>query len=403
MNRHQHERGTASPASTYLAPPLGQKDLQELELLHHHVYFLPTIYMERDALTSCRTWWMATVSKSSAIAESVKDLVLSISSAHLSHLRERKEFKEKSIAYYLRSVANHRRLVDKVVKGSDFCDVDTLDAVAFTSFSLSVRAKITTLELVDSYQNLCNLLSWFDTARGHGDLSTWIVGSPHLSSFIDTPYFKIVMTQHSTMVGSIPKYMSYCDRRPNLDLFNHLYGLIHLETSDQKDLAVIWLILKRLEWMYMYWMAESEDVALLSIFMANSFFVPKILTTLAHRKSPAAIAILLYYICAERERAFSHIWWLTGHVDERVESIASLLPADWQWIVAWPLGVVRGELDIREYPAWALEQGHEICSDFRTKSAAAVAQDFLCEDRTKLDLDILAITSLKEDTRRVRA
>ncbi|MCJ1336347.1 hypothetical protein MMC09_001623 [Bachmanniomyces sp. S44760] len=54
---------------------------------------------------------------------------------------------------------------------------------------------------------------------------------------------------------------------------------------------------------------------------------------------PRALAILAYHL--SMSQAIEEHWWFHGVADRVVHGIQSILPAEWQWAMEWPLSMIR--------------------------------------------------------------
>jgi hypothetical protein len=74
-------------------------------------------------------------------------------------------------------------------------------------------------------------------------------------------------------------------------------------------------------------------------FVSLGILVPTQFTTFLDQGRPRALAILAHHL-AMTKAADEH-WWLRGLADHEVNGIQSVMPAEWQWAMEWPLLVVR--------------------------------------------------------------
>jgi len=54
---------------------------------------------------------------------------------------------------------------------------------------------------------------------------------------------------------------------------------------------------------------------------------------------PRALAILAHHLALSQ--AIEEHWWFHGVADRAVNGIQSILPAEWQWAMEWPLSMIR--------------------------------------------------------------
>jgi Fungal Zn(2)-Cys(6) binuclear cluster domain len=66
---------------------------------------------------------------------------------------------------------------------------------------------------------------------------------------------------------------------------------------------------------------------------------PPRFTTLLEQGRPRALAILAHHFALSR--AVDEHWWFHGMADRVVSGIQSILPAEWQWAMVWPLSMIR--------------------------------------------------------------
>lgn len=77
--------------------------------------------------------------------------------------------------------------------------------------------------------------------------------------------------------------------------------------------------------------------------------VPTAFLGFVAEKRPRALAILAYHFSLVK--SVDNVWWLRGIPEREVRGIASIMPEEWKWTMAWPLNLVS-ELSGREneYP-----------------------------------------------------
>ncbi len=61
---------------------------------------------------------------------------------------------------------------------------------------------------------------------------------------------------------------------------------------------------------------------------------------LLEQKRPRALVILAHHLAMSQ--AIEEHWWFHGVADGVVNGIASLLPSEWLWAMAWPLSMIQG-------------------------------------------------------------
>ncbi len=54
---------------------------------------------------------------------------------------------------------------------------------------------------------------------------------------------------------------------------------------------------------------------------------------------PRALAILAHHMALSQ--AVEEHWWFHGVADRAVNGIQSILPAEWQWAMEWPISMIR--------------------------------------------------------------
>lgn len=88
---------------------------------------------------------------------------------------------------------------------------------------------------------------------------------------------------------------------------------------------------------------EAPD-ALFRRFASLGILVPAQFAAFLEQGRPRALAILAHHF-AMAKAADEH-WWLHSVADREVNGIRSVLPAEWQWAMEWPLSLLRQGISI---------------------------------------------------------
>lgn len=67
--------------------------------------------------------------------------------------------------------------------------------------------------------------------------------------------------------------------------------------------------------------------------------VPARYIELLEQGRPRALAIFAHHLAFSK--AIEEHWWFHGVADRVVHGIQSILPAEWQWAMEWPLSMIR--------------------------------------------------------------
>lgn len=84
---------------------------------------------------------------------------------------------------------------------------------------------------------------------------------------------------------------------------------------------------------------KEAPTVLFRRFVSLGVLVPIQFATFLDQGRPRALAILAHHF-AMMKAADEH-WWLRGLADHEVNGIRSVMPAEWQWAMEWPLSIVR--------------------------------------------------------------
>jgi hypothetical protein len=88
---------------------------------------------------------------------------------------------------------------------------------------------------------------------------------------------------------------------------------------------------------------EGQHI-LVRLLISLGILVPAQFASFLDQGRPRALAILAHHF-AMAKVADEH-WWLRGVADREVNGIRSVLPAEWQWAMEWPLSILRQGISI---------------------------------------------------------
>jgi hypothetical protein len=97
-------------------------------------------------------------------------------------------------------------------------------------------------------------------------------------------------------------------------------------------------------WVWQAILNKDTPKVLFRRFACLGVLVPTQFAAFLDQGRPRALAILAHHF-AMMKAADEH-WWLRGLADLQVNGIQSVMPAEWQWAMEWPLLVVRQGISI---------------------------------------------------------
>lgn len=157
------------------------------------------------------------------------------------------------------------------------------------------------------------------------------------------------MVQNDSMIALMIAYSTEPDLKDDMAMFNPLYRkpfealldwsqfpepCLDLDTINayENTLAYVGGVYRAL-------LNKEAPRIMIRRIVCLGVLAPQRYIELLEQGRPRALAILAYHLALSQ--AVEEHWWFHGVADRVVNGIQSILPAEWQWAMEWPLSMIR--------------------------------------------------------------
>jgi len=217
---------------------------------------------------------------------------------------------------------------------------------AISNLSPSNADAVFMTSLLLSYQSL-RLIPDQSTASSYSPPIQWLKMSKAVATIIEAT---MSMVQNDSVIALFLSYTTEPDVKDEMAMFNPLYRepfealldwtkypepYLDLETKAvyEKTLAYVGGVYRALL------NKEAPRIMIRRIFCLG-VLAPARYIELLEQKRPRALVIFAYHLAFSK--AIEEHWWFHGVADRVVNGIQSILPAEWQWAMEWPLSMIQG-------------------------------------------------------------
>ena len=347
----------ASPYSnpgetTDLFGPEARREL-ELRLLHHFItivtYTFPACNEQR-----CRDLWIIDAVRSGFRHAFLLNAILAISALHLlSDTRSMTYFyarDEDQVA--VERVTNTLSITD-TDKGRDLARAHRSylntavrqQREAISNLSPSNADAIFMASLLLSYQSL-RLIPDRSTSHSYTPPIQWLKMSKAVATIVVAAR---PMVHDDSMIAQMLAYTTEPDFKDEFAMFNPLYRKpfealldwsrcpepsldLDIRNAYERTLAYVGGVYRAL-------LNKEAPRALIRRVVCLGVLAPARYIELLEQGRPRALVILAHHLALSQ--AIEEHWWFHGVADRVVNGIQSILPAEWQWAMEWPLSMIR--------------------------------------------------------------
>lgn len=347
----------ASPYSdleetTNLSEPDERREL-ELRLLHHFItivtYTFPACNEQRY-----RDLWTIDAVRSGFQHAFLFNAILAISALHLlSDIRSMTYLyarDEDQVA--VERVTNTRSIAD-TDKGRDLASAHRLylntairqQREAISNLSSSNADAVFMASLLISYQSL-RLIPDQSTSLSYSPPIQWLKMSKAVATIIEAAG---PMVQNGSMIALMLAYTTEPDFKDETAMFNPLYrkpfeALLDwsrcpepcldpdIRHAYEKTLAYVGGVYRAL-------LNNEAPRSMIRRIVCLGVLAPARYIELLEQGRPRALVILAHHLALSQ--AIEEHWWFHGVADRAVNGIQSIVPAEWQWAMQWPLSMIR--------------------------------------------------------------
>ncbi|KAE8324015.1 hypothetical protein BDV39DRAFT_181094 [Aspergillus sergii] len=315
------QRCEESPWPGLPSPGLGGRRILELRLMHHWVTVTAGT-MSSAQLSSVREMWNVSVPQMAFEYEPLLHTLLALAAAHRATLLpgEASSLRPISYGYMDFALKWHRSVTGKL-------DDNTSESVCLNAVLLSLYTFFLRSEgAPEPYEPP---ILWLSMARG-------------IHTIMRTAYDQL-MASNSRLCPLLVAQPTIWQRESSdsdeirAKPFNYLLKYHREEMTDMVKNAYSGTI-TYLEYLYVAVQNREPDFVIRKIFNGFPPVVPKLFLDFVREKRPRALAIIAHLFALAK--GVENIWWLCGIPEQEVRGIDSIMPADWKWALAWPLGII---------------------------------------------------------------
>ncbi|MCJ1393433.1 hypothetical protein MMC18_006307 [Xylographa bjoerkii] len=339
--------------STNLFGPEERREL-ELRLLHHFItivtYTFPACNEQRY-----RDLWTIDAVRSGFQHTFLFNAMLAISALHLlSDTRSMTYFYARDEDQVAVERLTKTLFVTDTDKGRDLARVHRLylntairqQREAISSLSSSNADAVFMASLLLSYQSL-RLIPDQSPSHSYSPPTQWLKMCKAVATIIETAR---PMVQTDSMMALMLAYSTEPDFQDEMAMFNPLYREpfealldwtkypepcmdLEIRHAYEKTLAYVGGVYRAL-------LNKEPPRCMIRRIVCLGVLAPARYIELLEQGRPRALAILAYHLALSQ--AIEEHWWFHGVADRVVNGILSILPAEWQWAMEWPLSMIRG-------------------------------------------------------------
>ncbi len=347
----------ASPYSdpgetTNLFEPEERREL-ELRLLHHFItivtYTFPACNEQRY-----RDLWTIDAVRSGFQHAFLFNAILAISALHLlSDIRSMTYFYARDEDQVAVGRVTKTLSITDTDKGRDLARAHRLylntairqQREAISNLSSSNADAVFMASLLLSYQSL-RLIPDQSTSPSYSPPIQWLKMSKAVATIIEAAR---PMVQNDSMIALILAYTTEPDFKDEMAMFNPLYRKpfealldwsqcpepcldLEIRNAYEKTLAYVGGVYRAL-------LNKEAPRTMIRRIVCLGVLAPVRYIELLEQGRPRALAILAHHLALSQ--AIEEHWWFHGVADRVVNGIQSILPAEWQWAMEWPLSMIR--------------------------------------------------------------
>ena len=332
--------------------PEERRDL-ELRLLHHFItivtYTFPACNDQRY-----RDLWTINAVRSGFKHRFLFNAILAISALHL--LSD-----TRSMTYFYARDEN-QVAVERATKTLSVTDTDNSTDLArahrlylnmairqqreaISNLSSSNADAVFMTSLLLSYQSL-RLIPDQSTSSSYSPPIQWLKMSKAVATVVEAAR---PMVQNDSVIALILAYTTEPDVKDEIAMFNPLYRKpfealldwtkypepcldLEIRNAYEKTLAYVGGVYHAL-------LNKEAPRIMIRRIVCLGVLAPARYIELLEQGRPRALAILAHHLALSQ--AVEEHWWFHGVADRVVNGIQSILPAEWQWAMEWPLSMIR--------------------------------------------------------------
>lgn len=332
-----------------------ERRVLELRLLHHFItivtYTFPACNEQRY-----RDLWTIDAVRSGFQHAFLFNAILAISALHLlSDTRSNTYFYARDEDRLAVERVMETRSITHNDKGRDLARAHRLylntairqQREAISTLSSSNADAIFMASLLLSYQSL-RLIPDQASSPSYSPPIHWLKMSKAVFTIIEAAG---PMVQNNSMITLMLAYTTEPDFKDEAAMFNPLYrrpfealldwtrcpepGLdLEIRNAYEKTLAYVGGVYRAL-------LDKEPPRSLTRRIVCLGVLAPPRYIELLEQRRPRALAILAHHLAISR--AVEEHWMFYGVADREVNGIQSMVPAEWQWAMEWPLSMIRLE------------------------------------------------------------
>lgn len=338
--------------TTDLVVTENRRDL-ELRLLHHFITIVTYTFPACDE-QRYRDLWVIDAVRSGFQHAFLLNAILAISALHLlSDI--------KSMTYFY-ARDKDQRAVERVTTVSAITDTDEgrdlakahrlylntavrQQREAISSLTSSNADAVFMTSLLLSYQSL-RLIPDYSPSAIYLPPIQWLKMSKAVATIIEAA---MPMVQNGSMLTMMLAFTTEPDVKNELAMFNPSYrkpfeALLDWDQHPEPDLnlEICNAYEKTLAYVggvYRALLNKEAPRIMVRRIVCLGVLAPALYIELLEQERPRALAILAHHLALSQ--AIEGHWWFHGVADRVVNGIQSILPAEWQWAMAWPLSMIR--------------------------------------------------------------
>jgi len=216
---------------------------------------------------------------------------------------------------------------------------------AISSLCSSNADTVFMASLLLSYQSL-RLIPDPSTSLSYSPPIQWLKMTKAIATIIETARR---MVQNDSMIALTLAYTTEPDFKDEKAMFNPFYRkpfealldwsrcpepCLDLETrlAHEKTLAYVGGV-------YLAFLNKEAPRVMIRRIVCLGVLAPARYIDLLEQGRPRTLATLAHHLALSQ--AIEEHWWFHGVADRAVNGIQSILPAEWQWAMEWPLSMIR--------------------------------------------------------------
>ncbi|MCJ1384754.1 hypothetical protein MMC17_007872 [Xylographa soralifera] len=325
----------------------------ELRLLHHFItivtFTFPACHEKRY-----RDLWTIDAVRSGFQHTFLFNAVLAISALHLlSDTRSMTYFYARDEDQAAVERVTKTLFIADNDKGRDLARIHRLylntairqQRVAISNLSSSNADAVFMTSLLLSYQSL-RLIPDQSTSPSYSPPIQWLKMCKAVATIIEIAW---PMLQNDSMMALILAYSTEPDFKDEMAMFNPVYrkpfeALLDWSQHPEPylDLEIKHTYEKTLAYVggvYCALLNKEPPRNMIRRIVCLGVLAPARYIELLEQGRPRALVILAHHLALSQ--AIEEHWWFHGVADRVVKGIQSILPAEWQWAMDWPLSMIR--------------------------------------------------------------